>query len=89
MKKSRNSLANEPSVESVHSQFLRLIREYEQTATSFTIRSYFRKAGLSPNIQTRPFKLWFNEEALRQNGVFKELRDRSFSVRELSTRRQV
>jgi hypothetical protein len=73
MRNSTDSLANEPEVASVHGQIWKLIRVYEQTATSFTIRSRFRNAGLALNTQTRPFKLEFNKEALRQNDGFKEL----------------
>jgi hypothetical protein len=69
-KHNRDSLANEPEVAAVHGQIWRLIRPYERTATSFTIRLCFRKVGLSPNTQTRPFRLGFNEEALRQNDRF-------------------
>jgi hypothetical protein len=37
MKQDKDSLANEPEVASVPGQMWKLIRAYEQTATSFTI----------------------------------------------------
>jgi hypothetical protein len=66
MKHNKVSLANGADVVSVQGQIWKLIRAYEQTATSFTIQSYFHKAGLSPNTQTGPLKLECNE-ALREN----------------------
>jgi hypothetical protein len=54
MKNDNYSLANEPGAASVHGQIWKSIQAYEQTATSFTIRSCFHKARLSPNTQTRP-----------------------------------
>jgi hypothetical protein len=89
LKNNKEHLADEPDHSSVHGQIWKLIRAYEQTATSFTIRSSFRKAGLSPNTQARPFKLEFNEEALRQNDGFNELWDRNISIAELSSRRRI
>jgi hypothetical protein len=80
------SPANEPQVAFVDEQIWKLIRAYGQTAASFTIRSCFRKAGLSPNTQTRPFKPELNEEAPPQDDGLKELRDRNISVAELSRR---
>jgi hypothetical protein len=89
MRKNKDLLANKPEVPSVDGQSWKITRACEQTATSFTIRSCFGKVGLSPNTQTRPFKLEFNEEALRQNDGFKELRDRHISAAELCGRRRV
>jgi hypothetical protein len=89
MRDNEDSLANEREVASVCGQVWKFIRAHEQTATSFTIRSCFRKEGLSPNTQTRPFKLEFNKEALRQNDGFKELWDRNISIAELSRHRQL
>jgi hypothetical protein len=86
MENNRDSLANEPEVASVTGE---IIRAYEQTATSAKIRSCLRKAGLSPNTQTRPFKLEFDREAVRQNDGFKALWDRNISAAELSRRRQL
>jgi hypothetical protein len=88
MKNNKNHLVDEPEAASIQGQIWKLIRAYEQTATSFTIRSCFRKAGLSPNTRNRPYRLEFDEEALRGNAGFKELWDRNFSIEELSRRRR-
>jgi hypothetical protein len=80
MKNNRDSLANEPEVASVTGQ---IIRAYEQTATSVTIRSCLRKVGLSSNTQTRPFKLEFDKETLRQNDGFRALWDRNISAADI------
>jgi hypothetical protein len=85
----KDSLENEPEVASIQGQISKIIRAYEKIVTSFTIRPCFYKAGLSPNTQTRSFKLEFNEEALRRNDGFQELWDRNISIAELSRRRPV
>jgi hypothetical protein len=87
LKNNEEHLANGPDEAYVHGQVRKFGRAHEQTATSFTIRSSFRKAGFSPNTQSRPFKLEFDEEALRQNDGFKKLWDRNISIKELSSRR--
>jgi hypothetical protein len=80
----KDSLTNEPEVASVRGQIWKFVGASKQTATSSTIRSHFCKVELSSNTQTRPFKLEFNEEALRQNDGFHELRYRNISIAELS-----
>jgi hypothetical protein len=87
MKHTKESLMNEEDEPPIDGQLWKLLRAYEQTATSFTIRSCFRKAGLSPNTQTWPYKLQFNEEMLRQNDGFRELWDRNITIEE-GTRHQ-
>jgi hypothetical protein len=89
LKNNKEHLANKPDNASVHGQIWKLVRAEEQTATSFTIRSSFRKAGLSPNTQSPSFKLEFDGEALRQNDGFKELSDRNISIEALFSRRRV
>jgi hypothetical protein len=49
-----------------------------------TIRASFQKAGLWQDSGTKPFKLQFNEESLRENPGFKELWERNISVEEFS-----
>jgi hypothetical protein len=60
MENNKGSLVDEPEVASALGQIWKFIRSYEQTATSFMIRSCFRKAELSPNTRTRPFNLECN-----------------------------
>jgi hypothetical protein len=67
IRKNRDLLANKPEVALVDGQSWKIIQACEQTATSFTIRLCFRKAGLLPNTQTRPFEFESNEQAVRQN----------------------
>jgi hypothetical protein len=71
MKNNKGQLANEPEAASIHGQIRKLVQAYEQIATSLAVRSCFRKAELSPSTQTRPFKLGYNEGALRQNDGLK------------------
>jgi hypothetical protein len=89
MKNIKDSLTDEENDSQNDEQIWKLIRAYEQTATSFTIRSCFRKAELTPIIQNFPFKLKFNEDILRQNDGFKELWERNISVEELTRRQRV
>jgi hypothetical protein len=56
MKNTKDLLGNEPEFVSVPGQMWKIIQPYGQTATWFTIQSCLRKAGLSPNVQTRPLK---------------------------------
>jgi hypothetical protein len=84
MNNDKDSRANEFEAALVHGQILKIIRVYEQTVTSFAIQSCFRKAQLSPNTQTRPFKLEFNKETLHQNDEFNKFWDRNILVAALS-----
>jgi hypothetical protein len=57
LKKLKASAVGEFNDDSVNAQITKLMRAYQQTATSPTIRGSFRKAGLEHDITTRPFKL--------------------------------
>jgi hypothetical protein len=89
MKNTKDSLANQPEFASVPGQMWKIMHLYEQTATWFTIRPCFRKAGLSPSAQTQPFQFQFNEEVPGQSAGFRELWERSILVVGLSRRQRV
>jgi hypothetical protein len=89
MKQNNDHLTNGTDDVSVHDQIWKLVPAYEQTATLFTIRSCFKKAGLSPDTRSRPFKLGFDDHVLCRNDGFNELWDRNISLEELSRRRRV
>jgi hypothetical protein len=74
---------------SVNGQITKLVHAYEQTAISMNIRSSFRRAGVYPNIGSRPYKIRFDEEQLRNNPGFKELWERNASTADLSRRRRL
>jgi hypothetical protein len=65
-------------------QITKLLYTSEQIATLMTIRTSFQKAGLSPDSGTKPFKLHFQEESLRENPGLKELWGQNVSIEELS-----
>jgi hypothetical protein len=89
MKKLKATASGEFGDNSSDDQILKLVHAYEQTATSMTIRSSFKKAGLYPDIGTRPFTVRFDEDKLRSNPGFRELWERNISIEELSRRRQL
>jgi hypothetical protein len=59
--------------DSVTDQIRKLLQAYGQVATSFTIRYAFRKAGITPDVTSRPVRLVFNQEVLQQNQGFSEI----------------
>jgi hypothetical protein len=67
----------------MNAQITQLIHAHEQTATSFTIRGSFKKAGITPATQARPFRLQFDEAILRENPGFNETWERNISIEEL------
>jgi hypothetical protein len=88
LKKRKAGAGGEFGDGSVEDQITKLVRAYEQTATSATIRGSFRKAGMVPDTSERPFKLVFDEARVRENEGFKEIWDRDIKIEELSRRRQ-
>jgi hypothetical protein len=73
LKKMKQTATGEFDEKSVREQNTKLIQAYEQTATSSTIRGSFRRTGLSPKSGTKPFRLQFDGEKLRENPGFREL----------------
>jgi hypothetical protein len=73
LKKIKQTETGEFDERSVREQITKLPQAYEQTTTSMTIRASFQKAGLWPDSGTKPFKLQFNEESLREKPGFKGL----------------
>jgi hypothetical protein len=74
--------------DSVREQITKLLQAYEQVSTSFTIRGSFRKAGFVPDVRSKPIRINFNEEILRENPGFSEIWNLNVSVDQLSRRRQ-
>jgi hypothetical protein len=89
LKKLKQTATGEFDDESMNDQITKLIQAYEQTATSMTIRGSFRRAGLCPDMGSRPFKLRIDEEVLKSNPGFKEIWDRNIRIEELSHRRRL
>jgi hypothetical protein len=89
VKQNKDPLTNRTDDVSIHRQDWRLVRAYDQTAISFTIRSCFRKVGLSPDTQLRRFKIEFDNMISRENGGVKELCDQYLSIEDFSSRQQV
>jgi hypothetical protein len=83
LKRLKASTIGEFDNDSVNAHITKLIREYEQTATSSTIRGSIRKAGLEHEITTRPFKLQVIEESLSANPGFQEIWMRDISIENL------
>jgi hypothetical protein len=73
--------------DSVNDQITKLVQVYEQTFTSMTIRALFCKAGLVPDTSSRPFRLRFDKEEVRENAEFKEILDYNIKMAELFRRR--
>jgi hypothetical protein len=72
--------------DSVNEQITTLAQAYEQSATLIAIRASFRRAGLTPDGKSRPFRLVFDEQRLRENRGFKEIWDRNITIEDLSRR---
>jgi hypothetical protein len=87
LKKLKASATGEFDDDCVKGQVTKLIRAYEQTATSWTMRESFRKAGFEHDTATRSFKLRVVQERLRENPGFQEMWARHVSVQRLSVRR--
>jgi tRNA(Ser,Leu) C12 N-acetylase TAN1 len=74
--------------DSVQDQITKLLQASEQILTSFTIRVAFKKAGLIAYVSSKPVRLVFNEEILRENLGFSEIWNFNIPVHELSKRRR-
>jgi hypothetical protein len=72
---------------SLKDQITKVLKAYEETATSFTIRGSFRRAGFKYIVTTKPYTLDFDESIVRENPGFKEIWDRNYSVEILRRRR--
>jgi hypothetical protein len=73
LKKLKQTATSEFDDGSVNKQNTKLVHAYEQTPTSMNIRSSFRRAGIHLKIGSRPDKIRFDEEQLRNNPRSKEL----------------
>jgi hypothetical protein len=89
LKKLKETTTGEFDDDSVNEQITKLVHAYEQTATSMNIRGSFRRAGMFPDVGSRPYKIRFDEEQLRKNPGFKEIWDRNLSTDDLSRRRRL
>jgi hypothetical protein len=74
--------------DSVRDQITKLLQAYEQILTSFTIRGAFRKVGFTTDVKSKPVRLVFNEEILRENSGFSKIWNFNISVDQLSKRRR-
>jgi hypothetical protein len=86
LKKLKETATGEFDDDSMNDQITKLIHAYEQTVTSMTIRGPFRRAGMYPDMGSRPFKLRIDEEMATSNPGFKEIWDRNNTIEELSRR---
>ena len=68
---------------------IKILNSYEKSATSFNIRSSFRRAGLAPIIGSEPKKLEFIPKNVVSNPGFKQLWDLNIKAEELPKRRQI
>jgi hypothetical protein len=57
LKKLKMAAGGEFDDDSVKNQITKLVQGYEQTATSITIRSPFRRAAMIPDTSQQPFRL--------------------------------
>ena len=83
-----NNLDNEIEEKKLFECIIKILKTYEQTATSFNIRSSFKKAGLDIDYQSSPRKLIFNCQELVKNPNFIELWNYNIKIEEISKRRQ-
>jgi hypothetical protein len=66
--------------DSVREQITKLLQAYVQVSTSFTIGGAFRKAGFAPYVRSKPVRLVFDEEILRENPGFSEIWNFNISI---------
>jgi hypothetical protein len=76
LKKLKPSAQSKFDANSANDQLTRPIQACEQRATSMTIPISFPEAGLVRDTSMCPFRLTFDEEEVRENAVFREIRHR-------------
>jgi hypothetical protein len=81
--------AGEFGDDSANDHITKLIKAYEQTATSSTIIRSFRRAGNIPNTITRPYKIMVDQARMRESPGFQPVWEGNMSVEDLSRRRQM
>jgi hypothetical protein len=55
----------------VNNHLKKLTQAYQQTATSSTIRRSFRRAGMTQNTTTRPYRIMVDEATIRESPGFR------------------
>jgi hypothetical protein len=71
-KKLKASTVGDFGEDSVNDRSTKFVQACEQMPSSLTIHGSFRKAGMTPDRSSQPFKLQFHQDGLRVN---KRLRD--------------
>jgi hypothetical protein len=91
LKKLKQTATGEFEDDSINEQITKLVQAYEQTqtATSMTIRGALRRAGMYPDIGTKPFRMRFDEEQLKDCPGFIEIWNHNISIEDLSRRRRL
>jgi hypothetical protein len=82
LKKLKMAAGGEFDDDSVSIEISKLVQAYEKTATSITIPSSFRWAGMVLDTSGRSFRFTVNEESLRENPGFKRIWDRGIKIEE-------
>jgi hypothetical protein len=80
MKTIRQTADGDFGDDSVWDQMTTLLQTYEQVSTSFTIRGAFKKTGLTAYVSSKPVRLIFNEEILRENPDFRRSENAIFQL---------
>jgi transposase len=75
--------------DSLRDVITKLLKSYEKTGTSFTVRASFIRAGFRFNIENNPYTLEFDEEAVKRNPGFQEIWEKNYTVEDLTRRRSL
>jgi hypothetical protein len=87
LKRRKATTEGEYGDQSFKNQVSKLIRAYEGTASSVTIRGSFQRAGFKYIYTKKPYLLEFDEAVVRKNPGFEEIWSRNYTVEDLRRRR--
>jgi hypothetical protein len=59
--------------DSLRDVITKLLKSYEKTGTSFTVRASFIRTGFRFSIENNPYTLELDEEAVKRNPGFQEI----------------
>lgn len=83
----QKSLKHEESQDKIKYYVMRILKAYESAATSFNIRSSFRKSGLFICTTHKPYTIDYDSVTLKKNPGFQILWNLNIKKEELSARR--
>jgi hypothetical protein len=75
--------------DSVNNHLINLIQAHEQISASRTIMRSFRRAGMTQDATTRPYRIMVDEVTMRESPGFQVIWERNVSIDDLLRRRRM